>query len=262
MTEKENLIGELLTAAQGGDAAAQHELATRLREGDGIAENLADSLHWYRKAAESHHRDAINDLGSMLFNGIGCEADPTEAFKWYEMAAKAGHPVACYNLGKRYLHDRVDLKQAFDWFREAAKHNHMEAICEVGTMYRFGHGTNRNLIAAADFHVIAAKQGDPVAIGNLSDYLDELRDIALTGNATASRILSEIYNRGLSVEQSMPLTWAWIQWAKKHCPPSDDADDAAGMDGAYDFYKSCLSTDDRKEGERVIKNLIAARHKP
>jgi len=251
-------IAKLLTAALNGDVASQYELATRYREGDGVPENLPDSIKWYRKAAEARHPGAMNDLGSMLLDGIGCKADPAEAFKCYEMAAKSGHPVACYNLAKRYLHDEVDLVQAFHWFSEAAKQDYMEAICELGTLYRFGQGTNRNLIAAADLHLIAAKKGDVVAIGNLADYLDELQSIALGGNPTASRCLSEIYNFGLGAEKSMPLTWTWTKWAKKHCPPSDDADEAAGIEGAYAFYFRSLSADDRKEGERVLKGLIAA----
>ncbi len=256
MTKTENLIAKLLTAAQNGDAAAQYELATRYREGHGVPENLSDSLKWYRKAAEARHPNAMNDLGSMLLDGHGCKADPAEAFKWYELAAKAGHPVACYNLAKRYLHDEIDLPQAFHWFSEAARQDYVEAICELGTMYRFGQGTGQNLIAAADFHLIAAKKGDVVAMGNLSDYLDELQTIALAGNPTASRCLSEVYNLGLGAERSMPLTWTWIKWAKEGCTLSDDAYEAGGIEGAYDFYKSILSTGDRKEGERVLKNLI------
>ncbi len=56
----------------------------------------------------------------------------------------------------------------------------------------------------------------------------------------------------------MPLTWTWTKWAKERCPLSDDADEVAGIEGAYDFYKSCLSADDRKEGERVLNSLIVA----
>jgi TPR repeat protein len=200
----------------------------------------------------------MNDLGSMLLNGLGCEVDRAEALKWYQAAAESGHPVACYNLGKRYLHDVVDLKRAFRWFSEAASQNYPEAVCELGTMYRFGHGTERDLLAAADFHVIAAKQGDVVAMGNISDYLDELQGIALSGNPTASRCMSDIYNFGLGAEKSVPLTWAWAKWAKDGCTPSDDADEADRIEWAYEFYKSHLAAEDRKQGERVLKSLIAA----
>lgn len=261
MTNTTNPISEILTAAQRGDVAAQYDLATRYREGHGVPENLADSLNWYRKAAEAQHPDAMNDLGSMLLNGLGCKADEAEAFKWYEMAAKTGHPAACYNLGKRYLHDKADFERALHWFAEAAKLDYTEAICDVGTMYRLGQGTKRNLVAAAYFHVLAAKDGDVVAIGNLSDYLDELQDIALTGDPTASRCLSEIYNLGLGAKKSVPLTWTWAKWAKEHCPPSVDAEEAADIQGAYTFYKNLLSADDRKQGERVLKGLIAAARK-
>lgn len=258
MVNRAPTIAMLLAAAKKGDVASQYKLATRYREGTGVAKNFSASLKWYREAAQAGHPDAMNDLASMLLNGIGCEADSAEAFKWYELAAKSGHPVACYNLAKRYLHDHGDLEQALHWFSEAARQDDTEAICELGTMLRLGHGTTRNLVAAADLHLIAAKRGDVVAIGNIADYLDELQGIALSGNATASRCLSEICNFGLGTQKSMPLTWTWTKWAKEGCIPSDDEDEAADIEEAYAFYRSCLGGDDRKEGERVLKSLIAA----
>jgi TPR repeat protein len=258
-----NPIPKLLAAAKRGDMAAQFDLATRYREGNDVPESYPDALLWYRKAADAGHPDAMTDLGSMLLNGMGCKADAAEAFKWFEMAAKMGDAIGCYCVAMLYLHGdgvEIDLQQAFDWLSEAARQGRdTETFRELGTMFRFGQGTERNLIAAAEFHLIAAKDGDICAMGHICDYLDELQDIALTGNTIASRCLMEIHNLGLGAKKSMPLTWTWAKWLKENCPPSELADEAAENEEAYAFYKDCLSDDDRKQGERVLKALISAR---
>src|SRR5512134_1149685 len=124
VTDETDLIGELLVAAEGGDADSQYALAARYRAADGVAQSLGESLKWYRKAAEALHPLAMNDLGSMLLDGVGCDPDREEAFKWFERAAKAGNEVAAYNLAKRYLHDKRDFAQAFHWFMHSARHGH------------------------------------------------------------------------------------------------------------------------------------------
>ena len=189
MTKTTDSITKLLTAARRGDAAAQYELATRYRDGNGVD---------------------------------------------------------------------IDFEHAFDWFSAATRLNHTEATRELGTMFRFGRGIEQNLIAAADFFVIAAKDGDVAAMANIADYLDELQKIALTGDATVSRCLTEIHNLGLGAEKSMSLTWAWAKWAKEGCRTSEDFDEATGIEEAYAFYKDYLSADDRREGERVLTKLLAA----
>jgi len=266
MTKTTNPISQLLAAAERGDVNAQFDLATRYREAAGVPKDLGESLKWYRKAAEAGHPEAMHDLGYMLCEGLGCKVDSAEGILWHERAAQAGAPKACYDLGLRYrlgLGADIDFERAMSWMVEAVRQDpgHSEAICELGTMHRFGQGTSRNLEAAAVFHVIAARGGDVAAMGSISDYLDELQDIALAGNATASHCLAQIYNRGFGVERSMPITWTWAKWAKEHCPPSDDVDEAAEIEEAYAFYNECLPADDRTEGERVLKALIAAGRK-
>ena len=262
MAKKAKSINTILAAAKGGDANAQYDLATRYREANGVPEDLAESLHWYRKAAEAKHVPAMNDFGTMLRNGIGCKRNDAEAFKWYKKAAEAGQVVACCNLAMCYVHGygvKVNNEEAFYWFCEAAKRGYTDAILELGTMYRYGEATERNLVAAADFHLIAAKKGDTAAIGYISEYLSELTEIALACDPIASRCLTDIYNLGLGAEKSKPLTWAWAKWAKEDCPPSDDADEFKEIESAYVRYKRRLSAKDRKEGERLLGSLTAAR---
>src|SRR5512139_1361754 len=70
-----NNIQSLQQLAAQNDAEAQFELAEAYRTGDGIAENPAEALRWYRAAAELGHADAQNNLGAMYLAGTGTARD-------------------------------------------------------------------------------------------------------------------------------------------------------------------------------------------
>ena len=167
-----------------------------------------------------------------------------------------GHAVACYNLAKRNLHDIVDLPKAVCWMTEAANAGYVNAVCELGVMYRLGHGVPRSPLRAAGLHLIAAKAGDVVAMGNLADSIDDLPDLALSGSALASWQLCEIYRMGLGVEQSDAMAWTWIKWAKEYCQPPLDHDVLTDIDVYYSTSKSKFSAQDIACGDDTLKCLM------
>jgi len=251
-------LAELAIRAEAGDSNAAFELGDIFREGEQVAQDWKAAFRWYHLGATQGDPDAQNNLGTMYQNGLGCEPDSVLAAHWYRQSAEQGHAVAQFNLGKRYqVGDGVDLDlaEAAHWYMEAAKQGNTDAICDLGTMMRFGHGGPRDLVSAAALHIVAAEAGDVVALGNLCDYVEELQDIALSGDARAARRLCEIHNKGLGVEKSMPLTWTWIRWARDFCPPCDDEDEAIDIAGAYEFFENTLDADDREEGDRIVNAL-------
>jgi TPR repeat protein len=251
-------LAKLVNRAEAGDGAAACLLGDYFREGEQTDPDWKTVFRWYHLGATLGDAESQNNLGTMYQNGLGCESDSTLAAHWYQQSAKQGNAVGQYNLGKRYMNGDgvdLDLEQAASWFAAAGEQGYVDAICDLGTMNRFGHGMPRNLVAAADFHILAAKEGDGVAIGNLSEYLEELQEIALAGSGKAAMQLCEIHNLGLGVEKNMPLTWTWIRWAKDLCQPCDMADDASEIEAAYDFYLINLDPDDRKERDQVVNAL-------
>ncbi len=124
------------------------------------------------------------------------------------VGAEQGNAVAQYNLGIRYLHGsglEADDRMAFEWLAKSAAQGYVEAVGELGTLYRFGRGAARDLLAAAELHIAAAEQGDPTSHGNLSDYHAELVAMAIEGNREAAFDLMRIYQSGLGVDKDPSL---------------------------------------------------------
>ena len=62
--------------------------------GDGVPENDAEAVKWYRKAADQGHASAQYNLGVMYSNGEGVPENDAEAVKWYRKAADQGNAMA------------------------------------------------------------------------------------------------------------------------------------------------------------------------
>jgi uncharacterized protein len=258
MSGKSNRVGKLLTAAQRGDAAAQFELAERLREGDGIRQNLDAALHWYRAAAGAGHPDAMNGLGSMLLNGMGTRADSVEAAGWYEKAAATGHVVATFNLALRYLHgDGVDLRPdlAASLLAKAAEAGYPDAVGELGTLYMLGNGVEQDYEAAAQLHALAASQGDVVSIGNLARYQQKIEELALRGSEIATFALARMFYDGIAVDRDEGQALAWFRWAMAAC--NAQGAELGGADIWSAFFAMTANPTISRAAERRFQDIQA-----
>ncbi len=63
-------------------------------DGKGVAQNEAEAVRWYRKAAEQNHAEAQYWLGACYADGEGVTQNDAEAVKWYRAAAEQGHAKA------------------------------------------------------------------------------------------------------------------------------------------------------------------------
>ena len=80
-------IESLLELAGAGDVSAQFNLGNAYRDGQGVPQDHAQSLAWYRKAAEQGYADAQLSLGYAYGVGQGVSQDYVESYKWYNLAA-------------------------------------------------------------------------------------------------------------------------------------------------------------------------------
>jgi len=87
-------------AADQGDAGAQFNLGNRYRNGRGVPENHAEAVKWYRKAADQGEADAQLNLGFSYANGEGVPENNIRAYVWWSMAKTQGSTTAAGNLDK------------------------------------------------------------------------------------------------------------------------------------------------------------------
>ena len=108
--------------AEQGHAAAQANLGSMYRNGEGVPQDDAEAVNWYRKAAEQGFAQAQNNLGFMYDNGTGVPLDDAEAVNWYRRAAEQGLASAQNNLGLSYANGEgvgQDYVQAHMWLNLA-----------------------------------------------------------------------------------------------------------------------------------------------
>ena len=88
--------------AEQGYANAQYNLGLMYKNGDGVVQDYAEAVKWYRLAAEQGYANAQYNLGLMYKNGDGVVQDYAEAVKLYRLAAAQGDAYAQNNLGVMY----------------------------------------------------------------------------------------------------------------------------------------------------------------
>lgn len=91
-------MGLLRQAADAGHGPAQSRLADMLD----AAEQDAEAVVWYRKAAAQNDAHGEYGLGRMLAHGEGVARDPVEALLWYRRAAEKNHVFAIEALARAY----------------------------------------------------------------------------------------------------------------------------------------------------------------
>ena len=77
-------------AAEQGHANAQSLLGQIYSYGEGVPQDYAEAVRWYRLAAEQGHALAMISLGHMHGFGEGVPQNFVMAHMWYNLAAAAG----------------------------------------------------------------------------------------------------------------------------------------------------------------------------
>ena len=206
-------------AAEQGDARAQHDLGVGYATGEGVPQDDAEAVRWYRLAAEQGLAESQVNLGGMYDNGRGVPQDNAEAVRWYCLAAAQGDATAQYNLGQNYTTGEgvpQDGAEAVRWYRLAADQGHATAQYNLGFIYENGEGVPLDYAEAERWYRLAAAQGDASAQLNLgvmyatgegvpqddAEAVRWWRLAAAQGNATAQGNLRAMSAAGRGVPQN------------------------------------------------------------
>jgi TPR repeat protein/formylglycine-generating enzyme required for sulfatase activity len=91
--------------------------------GQGVPQNYAEAVKWYRKAADQGNSGSQFGLGLMYAEGQGVPQDYAEAVRWYRKAADQGNFGGQFNLGLMYAKGQgvpQDYQEAYLWFSLSA----------------------------------------------------------------------------------------------------------------------------------------------
>jgi len=80
-------VEELRSRAEQGDASAQSYLGMKYDYGQGVPQDYAEAVKWYRLAAEQGDAFAQFNLALMYDLGEGVPQDYARAHKWFNLAA-------------------------------------------------------------------------------------------------------------------------------------------------------------------------------
>lgn len=91
-------LGVWLPLAEQGDVDAQFILAYFHERGEGVPQNGAEAVKWYRRAAEQGFAGAQHNLGAAYEKGRGVPEDYVRSYMWASLALAQGHKAAAHNL--------------------------------------------------------------------------------------------------------------------------------------------------------------------
>ena len=87
-----DIVKEQMIPAQ--ISKAQNNLGGMYVKGDGVPQNDAEAVKWWRKAAEQGHAKAQNNLGVMYIRGTGVPANAAKAYMWISLSKAQGYKNA------------------------------------------------------------------------------------------------------------------------------------------------------------------------
>jgi hypothetical protein len=111
-------------AADRGHVKAEVSVGNLYGFSEGVSQDDAEALRWYRKAADEGNSEAQDDVGTFYLLGWGVSKNYREALRWLRKAADQGNEVAQRNVATIYwqgLGVPADRAEAIRWFRKAAE---------------------------------------------------------------------------------------------------------------------------------------------
>lgn len=120
----------------------------------------------WRPSADRDDPSAQHNLGVVYAGGDGVRQDDAEALKWFRKSAEQGYAPAQYSLGHMYLEGAgvsQDLARATAYFGKAAEQGYLKAQYELAILLFQGQGVTEDYIAAYKWLEIVASKGNTLA---------------------------------------------------------------------------------------------------
>jgi len=123
------------------------------RGGEGLVEDGASAVRWYRRGCQLQQQHSCVALGRMYRRGRGVRIDLAKAAGFYRRACQAGSAAACTRLGKLVARGRAeraapDLAAAAALFDRACSLDDAEGCHQHGLALELGRGLEADPVAA------------------------------------------------------------------------------------------------------------------
>lgn len=150
-------------SSQQGEPDAQYNLGLMYNVGRGISQDYKQAMYWFQRAAERQHAPAQTAIGLLYYNGLEVVCDLNEALIWFQKAAQQNYLPAYTAMGDVY--DTLnDTKQALECYLKAAEGGEAAALMNLGLMFTFGQGINRNTVVVFALLELAVLGGQTSAM--------------------------------------------------------------------------------------------------
>jgi TPR repeat protein len=153
--------------AQRRDLEAAAQLGYAYMHGLGVGRDYTLAKNWSQWAVAGGNPLGQDTMGELYRLGEGgVPQDYQQAQELFAKAAAQDCALAENDLGDLYLYGKGverNAKEAFKWYKQAADRNDAMGQNNVGYMYGRGFGVNKDSSAAQDWYFKSAKQGNPFA---------------------------------------------------------------------------------------------------
>jgi hypothetical protein len=185
----------------------------------------------HEAALDARDTHAMYALANAYLSGVGTPAREHLARHWFTEAAEKGFPEAMRSLGDlaRQKMNDSSYGEALIWYQQAVDAGSLNARVDIGTMYEFGWGVERNPTTALQWYRSAAQAGLPrglfaigqsyqKGVGVAQDYdqaMEWYLRAAQAGSADAMNSIGVLYDNGLGVRKSHAKARRWYKRADK-----------------------------------------------
>ena len=169
--EKVAAFDKMRRAAEGGDTAAQLELAQMLHEGEGTPRDLDAGLAWMRKSAEGGYAPAQAFLGVAYTLGQGMPVDRKLGEYWSRKGAAQGVELANFMVAQHFenIHSSAEEQaHALHWLKFYAENGFVPAYNEIGYRLMMTAKDDAQRKEAFGWYMKAAKVLDPSGLNNVA----------------------------------------------------------------------------------------------
>ncbi|OHT00048.1 hypothetical protein TRFO_33339 [Tritrichomonas foetus] len=157
------------------DPASVFQLAMKLKNGEGVPENIPQALKYIKKSADAGYPKAQIEYGKLLLDGIDndvLQKNEIEASHFFHLAAEQGDAEGQYLYGHACYYGigtQQNFRKAAKLLQLSATQGNRDALYLFGLCLKEGNGAPQNIPMAIKCFTIAHENGEVSATRHLRE---------------------------------------------------------------------------------------------